>query len=86
MKVKHEQFELSPEHEIINEREREADESKEPGKSWEEVERALEEEMVRLTVRPLAQNDIQGIIDYYDEINPEISENFERTRIDNFQY
>lgn len=32
--------------------------------------------MVRLTVRPLAQNDIQGIIDYYDEINPEISENF----------
>ena len=42
MKVKHEQFELSPEHiNIIKEREREADESKEPGKSWEEVRASL---------------------------------------------
>lgn len=38
MKVKHEQFELSPEHiKIIREREQDADNSKDPGLSWEEV-------------------------------------------------
>jgi plasmid stabilization system protein ParE len=32
--------------------------------------------MYKLRLRPLAKKDIQGIVDYYDEINPGLSDMF----------